>query len=254
MKLQDIYNIIDEVAPFENALDFDNVGILVGNPQQDISKAIVSLDITSDVVLEAVSKGAQLIISHHPVIFHPIKSLPTDSAVYMLARHNLNALCCHTNLDMSPVCGVNVALAKTLGLKNIMGHIEHKTGYEIFSGDLQAPMNSEEFAYYVKERLNATGVRVKKAERKISKVFMCSGAGEDYIKEAYNMGADAYLTGETRYHTELDSRNLDMTIVIAGHYETEKLFAPFLIEYLQGKIKDVEFITASAETPSSVTL
>ena len=111
----DIYDIINAVAPFSTALDFDNVGLLVGDGKTVVTRALLALDITPNVVAEAASMNANLIISHHPVIFHPVKSLGPQDMPYQLASRGIAALCCHTNLDLSPVCGVNVALGSKLG-------------------------------------------------------------------------------------------------------------------------------------------
>lgn len=116
--IKDIYKFIDNIAPFDTALNFDNVGLLVGNMDDSIKKVLISLDITRDVVLEAQSFGADLIISHHPVIFNPIKNIDFNSTIHLLCKFSISALCAHTNLDLSEY-GVNKCLADALNLKNI---------------------------------------------------------------------------------------------------------------------------------------
>ena len=118
-RIRDIYDIIDAVAPFSTALSFDNSGLLVGDGNTQVTRALLALDITPNVVAEAASMNANLIISHHPVIFHPLKTLGPQDVAYQLASKGIAALCCHTNLDLSPVCGVNVALGSKLGLRNL---------------------------------------------------------------------------------------------------------------------------------------
>lgn len=115
--VRDIYNFIDKLAPFDTAMDFDNCGLLVGNFDDKVNKVLLALDITDSVVEEAKEIGANLILSHHPVIFRPIKSLNSNSIPYQLARNNINAICAHTNLDMANG-GVNTCLANLLKLKN----------------------------------------------------------------------------------------------------------------------------------------
>ena len=108
--VKDIYNYIDKIAPFNSAMDFDNCGMLVGNYSAVVNKVLLSLDITSSVIQEAKEIGANLIISHHPVIFNPIKRLDSNSMPYLLAKNDINAICAHTNLDMVEG-GVNSSLA-----------------------------------------------------------------------------------------------------------------------------------------------
>ena len=116
--ISNIYDYIDSFAPFQSAMSFDNAGLLVGDSKAEVKTAVLSLDITPAVVREAVKLGAQLIVSHHPVIFDPLKSISTDSAPYLLAQHGIAAICAHTNLDMA-VGGVNSCLAECLELQNV---------------------------------------------------------------------------------------------------------------------------------------
>lgn len=246
-RICDIYDIIDAVAPFSSAMSFDNVGVLVGDRNAEVTRAVVALDITEAVVEEAVSLNANLIISHHPIIFHPIKSLGARDIPYLLASRGISALCCHTNLDISPVCGVNVALASKLGLRNI--HAEDVFGEEcvLFAGELESELSPEDFAKLVKERLGAGSVKLINGGKPVKKVFMCSGSGGDYANFASCRGADAYLTGEMAHHEALDAARTGLTCVVAGHYETEKPFAEFLASYLRKRIPDTAFLLSKAE-------
>ena len=114
--VRDILNFTETFAPLDTAADFDNCGVLIGSKDKKITKVLLALDITKDVVKEAKDMGAELIISHHPVIFHPIKSLGENSVPYLLAQAGITALCLHTNLDIAENYGVNVCLANALGL------------------------------------------------------------------------------------------------------------------------------------------
>lgn len=247
-RVQDIYDIINAVAPFDAAMSFDNVGILVGEGNAEVTRALIALDITEAVVEEAASMNANLIISHHPVIFHPVKSLGGRDIPYLLAKHGIHALCCHTNLDASPVCGVNVALAGRLGLRSI--HAEDVFGEEcvLFAGELEQPMSPQEFAAHVKSSLHAGAVGIIPGERPVKKVFLCSGAGGEYVHFAACRGADAYLTGEMHHHEALEAARTGLTCVAAGHYETEKPFGEFLASYLKKRIPDTSFLLSRRET------
>lgn len=119
MRIQNVYEVIDWAAPFASAMDFDNAGLLVGDPDQPVSRLLIALDITPDVIREAADCGAELIVSHHPVIFHGLKSLPTFHPVWQLASRGIGAICAHTNLDKAQHIGVNEALAAALGLQHV---------------------------------------------------------------------------------------------------------------------------------------
>ncbi len=248
-RIRDIYDIIDAVAPFSTALGFDNSGLLVGEANTEVSRALIALDITEQTVEEAAAMNANLIISHHPVIFHPLKSLGERDIPYLLAKRGIAALCCHTNLDLSPVCGVNVALAGKLGLRAV--HAEDVFGEEcvLFAGELGEELSPAEFASLVKERLNAGAVSLTPGKSPVKKVFLCSGAGGEYAHFAACRGADAYLTGEMKHHEALEAARTGLTCVAAGHYETEKPFAEFLASYLKKRLPGTAFLLSRAETP-----
>lgn len=253
-RIRDIYDIIDAVAPFSSAMPFDNVGLLVGDGNQEVTRALLALDITPAVVEEAAQKNANLIISHHPVIFEPLKSFGRQDVPYMLAKNGIAALCCHTNLDISPVCGVNMALAGKLDLKNVK--LEDVFGEEcvLFSGELENELSPREFGAFVRERLDAAAIKLIPGGRAVKKVFLCSGAGGEYTQFAACRGADAYLTGEMRHHEALNSVRTGLTCVVAGHYETEKVFGEFLASYLRKRISDTAFLLSQAEKPPFETI
>ncbi len=248
-RIRDIYDVIDGAAPFSAAMDFDNVGLLVGEANALVSRVLIALDITEAVVEEAAAMNAGLVISHHPVIFHPLRSLRERDIPYLLARHGIAALCCHTNLDVSPVCGVNVALAGKLGLRGI--HIEDVFGEEcvLFAGDLETELSPEGFASLAKERLSAEKVFLIPGSRPVKKVFLCGGAGGEYVRFAACRGADAYLTGEMKHHEALDAARTGLSCVVAGHYETEKPFGEFLASYLKKRVPDTAFLLSKTERP-----
>lgn len=248
-KVVDIYNAIDRIAPFNSAMDFDNVGLMVGDMNAPVKRVIVSLDITDDVIDEALSKNVNLIIGHHPLIFDPLKSLKSTDIPYKLASCGISAISAHTNLDMSPSYGVNVALGKKLGLTDIRGELEYGEGYIIFSGKTPREMTSLEFIAYVKKALSSDVVRAYASTKPVNRVFFTSGAGANYGEDARCLGADAFLTGEIHLHEELTAARNDFTTIAAGHFETEKPFAELLISYLQKEFPAVGFIPSVNEVP-----
>ena len=244
-----IYDAIDLIAPCDSALDFDNVGLLVGDKKEKTDRVLLTLDITRKVVEEACSLEVKLIVSHHPVIFHPLRSLNSADIPYLLAEKGIAALCCHTNLDLSPAFGTNTALAAALGLREFTPAEDAGRNAAVFCGELEQPMEPDEFAGYVKEKLKASGLKYHPGSRLVRRVFLCSGAGGEGLSFAAAQGADAFVTGELKHHEALEAAVRGITAVEAGHYETERPVVPFLAAYLQKKFPNVEFICSSAEQP-----
>lgn len=242
--VNDIYKYIDSFAPFDTALDFDNVGILAGDRTAVVNKVLVALDITEDVIVEAQNMGATLIISHHPIIFKPLKSLNSNSIPYMLAQRGMTAISAHTNLDLSAE-GVNICLAKALGLENIYLHSE---GIAVGDIKTEKPFTSKQFAEYTKQSLNCNGVRYTDIKNKITRVAVGGGACGEYIYLAKELGADAFVTGEIKHNYILESHSLNLTIVDAGHYKTEDVVINFLTEKLANQFPNVEFTKSKTFT------
>lgn len=244
--VRDILRFTETFAPLSTAADFDNCGVLVGSKEQKVTKALLALDITREVVNEAKDMGAELIISHHPVIFHPLKSIDCESIPYLLAQYGITALCLHTNLDIAQNCGVNVCLAQALGLTDTTLYAEEF----ILIGKLSSPMSAQEFATYVKECLDAPFVAYTPTDRVIETVALCSGAGGDFYAVAKDKGADAFLTGEAKHHEYLEAAESDVSLVTAGHFSTEDVVINPLKEKLSDEFKEVEFIkSATCKNP-----
>lgn len=244
-----IYQAIDDVAPFRAAMDYDNTGILVGNPQRQVRRVMLCLDITANVVLEAAGKNVDLILSHHPVIFQPFHSLSDRDIPYMLAQHGIAALCCHTNLDVAPEVGVNAALGKRLMLRYVHRELSCCEGFHTFSGEMDQAMEPRAFAQYVKQKLSAEQIVFHAGKAPVKKVCFCSGAGGDYLSDAVESGAQAYITGELKHHEMIEAQRLPITVIAAGHYETEQGFADCLLPYLQKSFPELGFIHAKTEKP-----
>ena len=146
--INDILNFFEEFAPCATQMSFDNAGLIVGDKCTAVSRVLVALDITEDVVNEAESLGCELIISHHPVIFAPIKRLSPSSVPYMLAQKGISAVCMHTNLDLGEKFGVNICLADALGVKN---HVLSELGECMFTGELESETYIHDFAKLAKK-------------------------------------------------------------------------------------------------------
>ncbi|MEG1632314.1 MAG: Nif3-like dinuclear metal center hexameric protein [Hydrogenoanaerobacterium sp.] len=255
--LTKIYNAIDSFAPFCKAEEWDNCGILLRGENENITKALLALDITAKVIEEAQAIGAELIISHHPVIFDPIKNINCDSPVYLLAKHGISAICAHTSLDASPN-GVNKALAERLGLKNIQALTNGKNDIESSEaafgsiGELTTELVPKAFAELVKNSLSSGGVCFTPYSGGIKKVAVCGGAGAEFMLQATQNGAQAFVTGEAKHHQLLQAQSLKIMLVSAGHYATESVVLAPLREMLKKALakqgcKNIEFIVSQCE-------
>lgn len=251
--VEEIYRFIDGFAPFSSAMDFDNPGLLAGSGAETITNALLSLDITPAVVREAAETGAQLIVSHHPVIFHPLRSLKPESAPYLLAQYRIAAICAHTNLDLAPG-GVNTCLAERLGLQNIrvLKTDAHSGLPEALAGELRRETAPREFAGFVMSALGCDGLRYTDGGRSIRLVGLCSGGGADLVYDAAEFGCQAFVTGESKHNILLDAENMGVTLVDAGHFYTENVVLEPLRQKLRKAFPQVSFrLSRSMHSPAA---
>ena len=244
-KVLDIYNFIDKIAPFESQMDFDNSGLLIGNFNQKINKILLCLDITREVIDEAIKLNINLIISHHPVIFKSIRRISFDYVCYLLIKNNICAICAHTNLDLSEI-GTNFCLFEKLSLKNkksLSFYEKNNKNYVLgYTGELESEINSRDFAIFVKKKLECLGVRFTDISKKIKKVAVSSGAGGNLISEAFNKKCDAFLTGEIKHSDILFANEHGISIFDVGHFKSENLVISHLRNILQKEFSMLEFV------------
>lgn len=245
MKIKNITDYIDSFAPIETAMDFDNIGLLVGNENTEVTRVLCALDITDSVVTEAAENNCELIISHHPIIFSPLKAVDKNDIVYKLISNNIAALCMHTNLDLSPIFGVNTVLADIVGVRNNTAFVE---GECLYTGELDDEITNRDFAYRVKTALGCKGVRYTMPDKKVKSVAICSGSGGDYAGLAKDVGADVLLTGEIKHHEILDANRLDIAVIDAGHFSTENPVIAQLCAKLQKEFPETDFIPSQTCT------
>lgn len=239
--VKDFYEYLNGIAPFDTQEDWDNSGMLVGDMDAEVTKAVVVLDITPEAVMEAAELGANLIISHHPVIFRAMKSFTKGSVPFELAANGINAVCCHTPLDIADG-GTNDTLADILGFE------VHKGEDPILRfGEIQET-DAKKLAEYIAENLG-TKVRFADAGRPIKKIAICTGSGCSLIEEAGDI--DAFITGDAGHHDFLDAVQAGVTLIAAGHYETEMPVVPVLQKKLSEKFSDIEIIDIKQKNPVS---
>ena len=252
--VKEVYRYLDRLTPFSRQMDFDNSGFLVGRGESVISKIMVTLDITQEVIAEAVDNGCQLVVSHHPIIFHPVKSItdsdPNGRRLLALIENHIAAICAHTNLDVV-AGGVNDALAQRLNLSQVEPLHQDGTDFQgrlygigrvgIASGFASA----REFAAFVKMQLGADGLRLEDAGRPVHKVAVGGGACGEYMLEAIDKGCDTFVTADVKYNTFLDARALGLNLIDAGHFSTENVVCPVLAQWLRQGFPDVEVMIST---------
>lgn len=237
--VQNFYDFLDEVAPFASQMPWDNSGLLIGDRESTVRVCVLTMDMTAEVIRYAESIGAELIITHHPVIFNPIKKVTSDSLVYRLIRAGISVISAHTNLDLA-MGGVNDALAERLQLKNIRLFENADAIGRI--GDLEKEMTAAEFAAHTKACLGETADVAFVGENMVHTVAMVGGAGSDYITDALKAGADAYVTGEVKHHEWMMAQDLPITLVSAGHHATETMVFDGLAEKLAARFPETKFL------------
>ncbi len=232
-------------APADLAADWDNVGLLVGDPDREVKKILTTLDITESVVEEAVQTGADLIVSHHPVMncaWHPVQTLRADDRqgriLTRLVENHISAICMHTNLDAAEG-GVNDVLAEKLGLLDTQPLTEEKIGRV---GTLKCEIPLVDFTRFVVKSLGCNGLRYTDCGKPVRRVAVGGGACGDYIAQAIALGCDTFVTSDLRYHDFLDTKELNL--VDAGHFPTEQVIVPELCRRLQAAFSAVSVSTS----------
>lgn len=212
MRRRDILHYLEALAPAATCEEWDNVGLLLGSAEGEDACVLVTLDVTSAAVQAAVDAGAHLIVSHHPVIFRPLKALSADSAVWRAVQADVSVACLHTNWDKA-AGGINDALAAALGLADVTVTSDGLCRV----GRLSAPMTAQQLAVHTAAVLGCD-VRVC-GEKEVSRVAVCGGSGGEFIAASE---ADAFITGEVRHHEWLAAKEAGTVVIEAGHYATEQ--------------------------------
>lgn len=253
VKCDEIIMFLEKLAPKELAEEWDNIGMLVGNEEELISRIMICLDVTMASINEAVAKKADLIITHHPVIFNGIKRISKQEfkgkQIYELIQSGISIYSAHTNLDYADP-GVNTCLASALGIHDtvMMGKGPGKCGM------LAQKMNLEEFTHHVKKSLQVPFLRlVGHAASDVQKIAVFSGSFDGNLEAVMKSGADVLVTGDLKYHTALDAREAGLCIIDAGHFSTEKIVLPYLAQLIGETFPDVEIFTFTEECDPFIT-
>lgn len=245
--VQQIYEEMQRIAPLALAESWDNPGLLV-DCGGGVSHVLVTLDITPEVVEEAARKGCGLIVSHHPVIFSPLKKLSGRDVAFQLVKNGISAICMHTNLDAAEG-GVNEVLAGIFGMREMeafaegcgrVGSIEPVTVPEL------AKKAQKELASRCNQPFNGPAVQVKFADtgKTVRRLAVISGAGGSLFEDAIAQGADCLLTGEANHHHAIDAKRLGLSLIAAGHYATEFPVTAAVAEKLRTAFSELEVLVS----------
>ena len=239
MTVKNIFDFLNTAFPCDTACDFDNVGLLLGDYDAKVEKVLICLDCTLDSLNIAKAENCQLIITHHPIIFSPLKSLKAGDLRYELIKNGISVISMHTNLDIAEN-GVNDCLCKALELKNIEIYTA-QDGFALRTGKV-SPISAKALASLIKEKLGGC-VNYTDGERLIEKILVCSGSGGDFIEDVTICDADALITSEVKHHQFLRANELGISIFDAGHFNTEDVVVEPLKRLLQNSFGNIQFIT-----------
>ena len=251
----DIAQVLEQLAPLALAEEWDNVGLLVGEATWPAERVMTCLTITADTVAEAIDGGANLIVSHHPLPFRPVKSITSETTVgrllLKLIRHSIAVYSPHTAFD-SASAGINQHLAIGLGLQEIkplkpapVGDGEEGSGRY---GSVGEPLTRLELAQRTKEFLNLDSVRVVgHDDRAVTRVGIACGSGGSFLEMAIMAGCDVLVTGETTFHTCLEAEARGVCLILAGHFASERFALLSLADYLTDQLAGVSVWASRTE-------
>lgn len=259
MLCKDIIKVIEATYPKTAALEFDNVGLQAGRSEKEIRKVYLALDATDSIIEQAVSAGADMLITHHPLIYVPMKSVTDENfisrRIVKLIQNDISYYAMHTNYDV-------------LGMAELSGRILDIMNPEVLDptsdlsgvvqgigrvGYLKNMMTLKECCVYVKNKLKLESVKVfGSMDKEISRMAVSPGSGKSAISAALDKGADVLVTGDIGHHDGLDAMEQGLSIIDAGHYGTEYIFIQDLQNFLQKELPDLQVFTAPIVHPFQI--
>ena len=246
--VSDILKFVESLAPRAMKMDWDNVGLLCGSKSAPVTKVLVALDPFEHVCKEAAQRGAEVIVTHHPLIFRPLPNITDETTIgrgiRTLIKHDISAINAHTNLDQAPG-GVNDVLARTLGLENIRvlnpcGTDESGNPWGLLRMGDVAEQPLEAFLGTVKDKLHCAGLRYVSGGKPVRKVAVGGGACADGFREALDAGCDTFVTSDIKYNQFWDAHDLGLNLIDAGHFHTENPVVAVLAEKIAAAFPEIE--------------
>ena len=254
--VKDILDYLNTLAPVSMKMNWDNVGLLCGSQAKEVRTLLVALDPFESVAREASQVGADLLVTHHPLIFQPVKAITDDSgvgrAILHLIRNNISAINAHTNLDCAPE-GVNDTLAQVLGLEDVQvicpsGVDEQGRPWGLLRQGAVESQPLAQFLGTVKTALGCQGLKYADGGKPVHKVAVGGGSCGSELMEAFHAGCDTFVTADVKYNQFWEAKELGMTIIDAGHFHTENPVCSVLAEKLQIAFPEVKVILSQNHT------
>lgn len=255
MKCQEIITILKKQAPEHYACEWDNVGLLVGDAKKEVQKIYIALDATEETIEEAIEQKADMLLTHHPMIFKGLKRVNTEDfigkRVMSLIREDIAYYAMHTNFDVK---GMAELAAERMGLKDcqvLEATCEDEQGLQgIGKVGILDTMEVRECAELVKKVFHLQQVKVFGAlNTRISKAAICPGSGKSVIGKALESGAQVLITGDIDHHEGIDAAAQGMAVIDAGHYGIEKIFIPYMKQYLEKNTEGVTILEQPEKQP-----
>ena len=247
MKVSDILSYMEQLAPSYMKMDWDNVGLLCGDPDQEVTKILVALDPFEDTAREAAEIGAQLVLTHHPLIFRPCKTVtesdPVGRTIRYMVKHDISAINAHTNLDCAPG-GVNDVLAAMVGLTDVQvidpqGEDGEGRPWGLLRMGTVKEQPLEEFLKTVKENLGCPGLRYAEGGKTVHQVAVGGGACGSEMMDAIHAGCDTFVTSDLKYNQFWDAQDRGLNIIDAGHFYTENPVCTMLKAAMEEKFPEI---------------
>lgn len=256
MTCREIIALLQEQSPEEFACDWDNVGLLVGDFEQEIKKIYIALDATEETIAEAATEKADLLLTHHPMIFKGLKKVNTQDftgrRVVKLIQHNISCYAMHTNFDVKGMADLAAERMMLTDCEVLDITCQDNEGVEGIGrvGMLPEEMTLEKCVTRVKQSFAVDTVKVfGDLGQKVRKAAICPGSGKSVISQALHAGAQVLVTGDIDHHEGIDASDQGLAIIDAGHYGVEKLFIPYMVQYLREKTAGIEIVGQPVKQP-----
>lgn len=256
MECNQVIDMLEDLSPCFYAESWDNVGLLLGSRKQKVSKIYVALDATDEVVDDAVLMGADMIVTHHPLIFSAMKRITTDDfigrRIVKMMENHISYYAMHTNFDVTHMAEL---AADKLGLStrsvlDVTYEGETKRVGIGKVGILPKEMTLSQCAELIKQEFSLEQVKIFGAPlRNIQTVAICPGSGKSVIDKAVKSGADVLITGDIDHHEGIDAVAKGIAIIDGGHYGLEKIFVPYITNFLQRGLPGIEILSAMNQEP-----